>query len=123
MGDWCIRDFFEVLRDEFGLTASCHCIRHTTGTNLLRATNNSKIVQNQLDHTDLKTTMLHVHPDVEDQRLLVEHLSTRRGLLTKGFFCGNIARLGEQGSNGSWFSTETRKISGELAQSVRATES
>ena len=74
MGDWHLRDLFCDLRDRYGLVASCHRIRHTTGTDLMRLTQNPKIVQIQLGHTELSTTMLYVHPDLADQRHLVQQL-------------------------------------------------
>lgn len=53
---------------------SSHRIRHTTATVLANSVPNIKTVQQLLGHTSLSTTMVYVHPDVEDMRNAVEKL-------------------------------------------------
>ncbi|MGT2511215.1 tyrosine-type recombinase/integrase [Cupriavidus basilensis] len=74
MGEWNLRDVFAELRNTHGIVASCHRFRHTTGTKLMRVTKNPKLVQLQLGHTSLNTTMKYVHPDIDEMRDLVSHL-------------------------------------------------
>lgn len=45
-----------------------HRIRHTTATELARKASNLRVVQSQLGHTSINTTMLYVHPDLNDLR-------------------------------------------------------
>ncbi|WP_459571513.1 tyrosine-type recombinase/integrase [Cupriavidus sp. 8B] len=71
---WRLRDVFAELRNTHGIVASCHRFRHTTGTKLMRVTKNPKLVQLQLGHTSLNTTMKYVHPDIDEMRDLVSYL-------------------------------------------------
>jgi integrase len=46
-----------------------HRIRHTTATVLARKALNLRVVQSQLGHTSIHTTMQYVHPDLNDLRV------------------------------------------------------
>ena len=54
---------------------SAHRIRHTTATMLAKTVSNLKVVQVQLGHTSFSTTLLYVHPDLEEQRQAIRGLT------------------------------------------------
>lgn len=66
-----IRRFFENISLLFGSHIRCHKIRHTAGTELMRLTDNPKLVQEILGHTTIVTTMIYVHPSMDDMRQLI----------------------------------------------------
>ncbi len=54
--------------------ATPHWIRHTTATHLSDNTNDLRIVQGLMRHTDINTTMLYAHVDIDMQYELVNTL-------------------------------------------------
>ena len=50
---------------------SAHRIRHTTATELTRKTENIRLVQEILGHTDLRTTFIYVEPEIGQMRSLM----------------------------------------------------
>lgn len=66
--------FFQNLRTETGIDISAHRLRHTAGTELMRETNNPKLVQMILGHSNLSSTMIYNHPDIEDVRALLNRV-------------------------------------------------
>lgn len=50
---------------------SPHRIRHTTATELTRKTENIRLVQEILGHTDLRTTFIYVEPEIREMRSLM----------------------------------------------------
>jgi integrase len=69
-----LRKFFTDLHREIGVKISAHRVRHTTASEMMKKTRNPKVVQQQLGHTDLATTMIYVHVDLDDARSLVDQL-------------------------------------------------
>ncbi len=69
-----IARFFQKLRTETGIDISAHRLRHTAGTELMRETNNPKLVQMILGHSNLSTTMIYNHPDIDDVRNLLNRV-------------------------------------------------
>lgn len=58
-----IRDMIKKYAAKSGINKniSCHTLRHTFATDLLRATKNIRLVQKALGHSDLSTTMIYTH--------------------------------------------------------------
>ncbi|WP_312286703.1 tyrosine-type recombinase/integrase [Terrisporobacter sp.] len=58
-----IRDMIKKYAIKSGINKniSCHTLRHTFATDLLRATKNIRLVQKALGHSDLSTTMIYTH--------------------------------------------------------------
>lgn len=50
---------------------SAHRIRHTTATELSKKTENIRLVQELLGHTDLRTTFIYVEPEIGEMRNLM----------------------------------------------------
>jgi integrase len=71
---WQINAFFRKLKKYTGFQVSPHRIRHTTATELMSKTKNYKLVQEQLGHTTINTTMIYVHPKMEDMKHLIDKL-------------------------------------------------
>lgn len=70
-----LQGFFRRLSDALGEHISCHRLRHTTGTELVRGPNpDFKAVQQILGHTDLRTTLLYIHPDLDQLRSALTRL-------------------------------------------------
>ena len=53
---------------------SIHCLRHTYGTFLLKASRNIKLVKEQLGHASIKTTEIYISLIAEDRREALEQL-------------------------------------------------
>jgi integrase len=53
---------------------SAHRIRHTTGTQLAKKVKNIKVVQTQLGHSSINTTLQYVSVDIDDMREAVAFL-------------------------------------------------
>jgi integrase len=71
---WQVAKFCKDLKRETGVSISSHRLRHTTASEMMKRTRNPKIVQQQLGHTNLSTTMIYVHVDLTDARNLVDQL-------------------------------------------------
>lgn len=69
-----ISAFFRRVQKHTGTNISAHKVRHTTASELMNKTNNPKLVQTLLGHTNLSTTMLYVHPDMDEMKNLVSQL-------------------------------------------------
>ncbi|TDX30025.1 site-specific recombinase XerC [Modicisalibacter xianhensis] len=69
MDTWQVEHFFQVLSEMTGCKLSPHRFRHFLGTSLMESPErNIHLTQNILNHTDIRTTMEYVHPDVEAMR-------------------------------------------------------
>ncbi|MGQ7245668.1 site-specific integrase [Salinicola sp. V024] len=69
MDTWQVERFFQALSDLTGYKMSPHRFRHFLATSLMESPErNIHITQNILNHTDIRTTMEYVHPDVESMR-------------------------------------------------------
>lgn len=78
MNTWQVESFFQALSEMVGSKISPHRFRHFLGTSLMDSPErNIHVTQNILAHTDIRTTMEYVHPDVEAMR---RALNTRRGI-------------------------------------------
>jgi integrase len=55
-----------------------YCGRHTFATDLLEESKNLKLIQETLGHSDLKTTMKYLHPEVADSAELINARNRRR---------------------------------------------
>lgn len=64
----CIR------RVRFSEKYSIHCLRHTYGTFLLKASKNIKLVKEQLGHSSIKTTEIYINLIAEDRQEALERL-------------------------------------------------
>jgi site-specific recombinase XerD len=53
---------------------SPHSLRHTFGTNILRATKNIRVAQQLLRHANVTTTQIYTHVDDGETRSAVESL-------------------------------------------------
>jgi len=53
---------------------SIHCLRHTYGTFLLKASRNIKLVKEQLGHASIKTTEIYINLIAEDRQEALERL-------------------------------------------------
>lgn len=63
---------------------SIHCLRHTYGTSLLKASRNIKLVKEQLGHSSIKTTEIYISLINEDRQKALERLyQSREPLQTK----------------------------------------
>jgi integrase len=71
---WQVAKFCKDLKRETGIKISSHRVRHTTASEMMKRTSNPKVVQQQLGHTNLATTMIYVHVDLGDARSLVDQL-------------------------------------------------
>lgn len=70
-----ISNFFSRLRFATGVSISAHRLRHTMATELAQL-GLYKELQSLLGHTDMKMTMRYVHPELENLRLMAEHLES-----------------------------------------------
>lgn len=68
-----VSGFFKRLKNKSGIAVSAHRFRHTLGTKVA-ATGQIRDLQKQLGHTDLKTTMGYVQPDLGRMRDMLEVL-------------------------------------------------
>lgn len=69
MDTWQVQRFFQVLSDMTGYKISPHRFRHFLATSLMESPErNIHVTQNILNHTDIRTTMEYVSPDVESMR-------------------------------------------------------
>lgn len=69
MDTWQVQRFFRVLSDMAGYKLSPHRFRHYLATSLMESSErNIHVTQNILNHTDIRTTMEYVHPDIESMR-------------------------------------------------------
>ncbi|MGQ7245620.1 site-specific integrase, partial [Salinicola sp. V024] len=69
MDTWQVERFFQSLSELAGYKMSPHRFRHFLGTSLMDSPErNIHLTQNILNHTDIRTTMEYVHPDVEAMR-------------------------------------------------------
>jgi integrase len=66
-----VSQMFRKLTKLFELPISAHRIRHTTATEMARNTENIRLVQEILGHTDLRTTFIYVQPDFGSMRHLM----------------------------------------------------
>lgn len=71
MSQWLSR----VLRDELGVDATAHQLRHWYATTLLRRGANVRVVQDALGHSSLATTGLYLRVTIQDQAV---HAATLR---------------------------------------------
>ncbi len=79
-----VSGFFRRLSGHLDDTISAHRLRHTFATSLANLPDsNLKSVQEMLGHTDIRTTMIYVHPDIEAQRRLLQSLPSLDLVLTK----------------------------------------
>lgn len=60
-----------------------HDLRHTTGTRLLRASGNLKLVQQLLGHEQIATTTRYAHADDHDLREAMERLGRKRRQISR----------------------------------------
>lgn len=75
--------FFQALSKELGQPVSAHRLRHTMATHLA-PTGQIRSLQEVLGHTNVKTTMTYVHPDLEQLTAFLGHLP---GLRPMGRSC------------------------------------
>lgn len=69
MDTWQVERFFQTLSALSGYRMSPHRFRHFLGSSLMESPErNIHLTQNILNHTDIRTTMEYVHPDVEAMR-------------------------------------------------------
>lgn len=69
MDTWQVERFFQSLSELTGYKMSPHRFRHFLGTSLMDSPErNIHITQNILNHSDIRTTMEYIHPDVEAMR-------------------------------------------------------
>ena len=66
-----VATMFKRLSKRFDRPVSAHRIRHTTATEMVRNTENIKLVQEILGHTDLRTTFMYVEADIGSMRHLM----------------------------------------------------
>ncbi|ERS07467.1 hypothetical protein Q668_21410 [Alcanivorax sp. PN-3] len=78
-----ISRFFQALSEELGQKVSAHRLRHTMATHLA-PTGQIRSLQEVLGHTNVKTTMTYVHPDLEQLNAFLGHLP---GLRPMGRSC------------------------------------
>ena len=72
MHDSNISNCFRELSGKLGFPISPHRLRHTLGTNLMRQPEkNLHLVKTLLGHSDIRTTLEYVEPDMEDVRHLL----------------------------------------------------
>lgn len=64
-----VERFFQALSSMCGSRISPHRFRHYLGTSLMKSpSRNIHVTQNILNHTDLRSTMEYIHPDLEAMR-------------------------------------------------------
>lgn len=69
MDTWQVQRFFRALSGMAGFKLSPHRFRHYLATSLMESPErNIHVTQNILNHTDIRTTMEYVHPDIESMR-------------------------------------------------------
>ena len=61
-----------------------YCGRHTFATDLLAESKNIKLVKDTLGHTDVKTTMKYLHPEVASTTEFVNARNRRREMKVVG---------------------------------------
>lgn len=72
MKDHCVSNCFRELSERLGFAVSPHRLRHTLGTNLMRnPEKNLHLVKEILGHTDIRTTLEYVEPDLQDMKNLL----------------------------------------------------
>jgi integrase len=69
-----ISAFFKRVQAHTGTNVSAHKIRHTTASELMGKTNNPKLVQSLMGHRHISTTLLYVHPNMQEMKALVSLL-------------------------------------------------
>ena len=74
MTEWQMDRFFQRLSAALEAPISAHRIRHTIATDLANKTHNLGLVQELLGHTDIRTTMSYIHPDLGQMRRMIETL-------------------------------------------------
>lgn len=75
MSRWQLDRFFKLLTKNLGLRVSAHRLRHTFATQVAESeSSNIKVLQQFLGHTDIRTTLGYVHPNVSQMRKLLKGL-------------------------------------------------
>lgn len=75
MSRWQLDRFFKLLTKHLGTKVSAHRLRHTFATQVAEsAPSNIKVLQQFLGHTDIRTTLGYVHPDISQMRTLLKGL-------------------------------------------------
>ncbi|MDM4770929.1 site-specific integrase [Solimonas sp. SE-A11] len=75
MSRWQLDRFFKLLTKNVGVRVSAHRMRHTFATQVAEsAPTNIKVLQQFLGHTDIRTTLAYVHPDISQMRTLLTGL-------------------------------------------------
>lgn len=74
MNIWQVENFFKKLSALCGCKLSPHRFRHFLGTDLMNSPEkNIHLTQKILNHTNIKTTLEYVHPDIEAMRHALEN--------------------------------------------------
>ena len=66
--------FYAKISKEIGINVSSHKFRHTMATKIANNTNNIKTLSQILGHADVATTMMYVHPNLENMRTSIDIL-------------------------------------------------
>lgn len=65
-----ISHFFRKLSNTFHIKISAHMIRHTMATRIANKAHNIKPLQHLLGHTNINTTMIYIHTNMDEMRKL-----------------------------------------------------
>lgn len=69
MGVDRVSNVFEYISKRIGIQISPHRFRHTPGTNLMKQPDrNLHLVKKLLGHTDIRTTLEYVEPDINSMK-------------------------------------------------------